>query len=189
MKTRIIIAFLLLFIAGCGEKEKKDEQKEQISPIPSERPQAEFRENLNRNFTLEFDNNQSMHLKRGFIRGKTGLEIEKPDNYVFSFFTSDCDACNVQNEILDKFDKSGAIKAVGILLDANSSESAIDYASKTGTNFPISFGADNAFFVKIMGGIEKIPFMIFVDKNGEIQNDYVGLIPEEILINEIERLF
>jgi len=82
------------------------------------------------------------------------------------------------------------IKVIGVFLDTNLT--AIDakaYAQNTHVNFPISIGEDNEYFLKTLGGIEKIPYMIFVDDNGEIKNDYTGLIPQEILINEIERIF
>ena len=79
---------------------------------------------------------------------------------------------------------------VGVFLDANlKAVGAKAYAQNIHINFPISTGTENEYFLKTLGGIEKIPYMIFVDDNGEMKNDYTGLIPQEILINEIERIF
>lgn len=182
MKFRfLIIAFLLLFFVGC------DDKKTQKSAPTANREVAELSENLNRTFSLNFDDNQTLSLKKT----PKGYDISDKQNYIFSFFTQDCEACEIQNQILQnllatKNDKN--FKVVGLMIDTNATQSK-DYAKNLGLKFQISLSEENKFFLKTLGGIEKIPYMLWVDKNGKIVADYTGLVSEEFLINELERLF
>lgn len=186
-KLEIITLFILLFVAcGDDEKDKNSNQTPTIqTPI-----EPSLSESLERTFLLNFDENKTLNIKKV---GKN-YQIGETGKFIFVFFTPDCPACDVQNQILDEIAKSDdykdKIKVVGVFLDANlTAVGAKAYAQNIHINFPISTGTENEYFLKTLGGIEKIPYMIFVDDNGEIKNDYTGLIPQEILINEIERIF
>lgn len=186
-KLEIITLFILLFVAcGDDEKDKNSNQTPTIqTPI-----EPSLSESLERTFLLNFDENKTLNIKKV---GKN-YQIGEKGKFIFVFFTPDCPACDVQNQILDEIAKSDdykdKIKVVGVFLDANlTAVGAKAYAQNIHINFPISTGTENEYFLKTLGGIEKIPYMIFVDDNGEMKNDYTGLIPQEILINEIERIF
>ena len=186
-KLAIITLFILLFVAcGDDEKDKNSNQTPTIqTPI-----EPSLSESLERTFLLNFDENKTLNIKKVV----KNYQIGEQGKFILVFFPPDGPACGGKNQILDEIAKSDdykdKIKVVGVFLDANlTAVGAKAYAQNIHINFPISTGTENEYFLKTLGGIEKIPYMIFVDDNGEMKNDYTGLIPQEILINEIERIF
>jgi len=55
-------------------------------------------------------------------------------------------------------------------------------------NFGISYGENNFLFAKALGGVVGIPYMVLYKPNGEYATHYVGLVPEEMLESDINKV-
>ena len=62
------------------------------------------------------------------------------------------------------------------------------FMKKFNINFNVSYGENNFLFAKALGGVVGIPYMVLYKPNGEYAAHYVGLVPEEMLESDINKV-
>ncbi|MCG6913640.1 TlpA family protein disulfide reductase [bacterium BMS3Abin03] len=91
------------------------------------------------------------------------------------------DLISIQSEYKDN------LVVIGISLDDETTQGDIPSFMKSfGINYPIVFGTMDV--VTAYGNIEAIPTSFIIDQSGNIIKSYMGLVPKNIIKNEIDSL-
>lgn len=188
MKTKFLLVLsILIMLCGCEKKEdenyNKQQQEEKI-----EDQQAVITQDYDKPFTITTMDNKTINIKR--TNSKFSIDDNKKAT-LFLFFETWYPSCKVQIEILndlkEKIQKNANI--IGISLDDNKDPKTVkEFLKENNVNFKVSIDANNSFLANAIGEVENIPYMVLIDKNGNIAARYLGVIPEEMLNNEIERI-
>ena len=72
-------------------------------------------------------------------------------------------------------------------INKNKFEIVKDFAQKYKIKYEVAVGEGNFLFEKAMGGIKGLPASALFKANGDYVQGYIGLVPEEMLENDINR--
>jgi len=78
------------------------------------------------------------------------------------------------------------LAVIGISVDTDTRDQVASFAKSNNINYPVLFASPDV--VQAYGNIESIPTTFIIDKNGNIVNQFVGLTPKEVFVNEIKKL-
>jgi thiol-disulfide isomerase/thioredoxin len=78
------------------------------------------------------------------------------------------------------------VAIIGISLDTDTKENVIPFVQKIGINYPVAYGTME--ITQQYGGVEAIPTSFIVDKNGNIVDKHVGLVPISAYTDKINSL-
>lgn len=190
-KTLLIIPFLALLLSGCSSENKSDANKTSdatpttTTSTPSQSQSASA--NIEAPFELTLMDESKMTLQK-FDKG---FKVEGNDEAIlFNFFATWCPPCKAEiphlNNLSDKF--KGKLKIVSVLMEDKSKDEIDAFMKKFKINFDISYGENNFLFAKALGGVVGIPYMVLYKPNGEYATHYVGLVPEEMLESDINKV-
>lgn len=168
----VLAVFLALVSVACSSDDEKDFN---ISQIDTTQP-----------FALKF-----------FEGGKTQIQVSQNAIYsdlnkpvIYTFFTSWCEACKVESQLLstlnDKF--KGKVAIIGVLMEDLEKKDIEAYKKDFNVNYKISIGTPNIILDKALGGVDGTPYTIIADKNGTIALAQGGLISLEILENLLTKM-
>ena len=187
----LIIPFLALFLSGCDNENKSDANKTSdatptttmSAPTQSQSASA----SIEAPFELTLMDESEMTLQK-FDKG---FKVEGNDEAIlFNFFATWCPPCKAEiphlNNLSDKF--KGKLKIVSVLMEDKSKDEIDAFMKKFKINFGISYGENNFLFAKALGGVVGIPYMVLYKPNGEYATHYVGLVPEEMLESDINKV-
>lgn len=177
-KTLIIAIFLTLFY-GCSKDSDEKEQEQANTQIISP--------DYTKPFSLALHNGDVISMQRS----KLGFNIENNDKAIlFTFFTTWCPPCKVEIPHLvslqEKFKDN--LRIVGILMEEKTKEQIDEFISQNNINYDIAYGEMNYFFAKSIGDIIGIPYSILYYPDGRYAMHYIGLVPEEMLESDINRI-
>jgi thiol-disulfide isomerase/thioredoxin len=166
MLKRFLIPLLFTVVLyGC---QKNGETAEDTRTLPKENITES---NLVKapDFTLKDINDNDIRLSD--FRGKV---------VILDFWATWCPPCRKGIpdlvELQEKY--SDDLMIIGISLDqANTIKEVVPFSRSYGINYPVVYG--NASVVNQYGGIEAIPTSFIIDREGNIVNKYVGLIPKQ----------
>lgn len=180
MKRLLFIWVILVFFTACtSEQQKKDENL-------STQANASFSQNEKVDFTLEMLNGGSLLIKAN--EGKINFNTQNKAT-LFVFFTTWCTPCIAEiphlNKLQEKYKENFNI--VGILLEDKNKEEITNFIQKNKITYEIANGENNYLFARVLGGIDGIPTMFLYAKNGSFVDQYLGLIPSEMLEIEIQK--
>ena len=181
----------VLFLAGCGDDEDKkssDTPTEANATQPQSETEAVIQVDYTAPFTLQLSNGKILNMQKT----KQGFRIDNNSTVtLFAFFTPWCDACAVQVSALNaaKQAYSGKLDIIGVMIGDASLDDAKAYASAHEVNYAIAYGEGTDFFTKALGGINEVPYIAIYDEKDEFSAQYFGLMPEEILMTELEKIF
>lgn len=179
----LTIFFIAIFlITGCKQKNDEIDEKVEI------KEEATLTQNYNAPFSLNFTDGTTLNMQK--ISQGFKMELKKP--VLFMIFANWCAPCDIQSEILNNIQKNfgDKIEIIGILLDDEANlEEAKKIQDEKKINYKLAFGSSNSFFASTLGGINDIPFIAIYDEEGMFFSQYFGLIPEEILTTELQRIF
>ena len=187
----LIIPFLALFLSGCDNENVSDANKTSdatpttttSAPTQSQSTSA----SLEAPFELTLMDESKMTLQK-FDKG---FKVEGNEEAIlFNFFATWCPPCKAEiphlNNLSDKF--KGKLKIVSVLMEDKSKDEIDAFMKKFKINFGISYGENNFLFAKALGGVVGIPYMVLYKPNGEYATHYVGLVPEEMLESDINKV-
>ena len=182
MKIKLlIIALLAIFIVGCNDKKDGDDNSSKSSD----------QTHANIDYGAPFDLTLIDESKMMLQKFDKGFKVEGNDEAIlFNFFATWCPPCKAEiphlNNLSDKF--KGKLKIVSVLMEDKSKDEIDAFMKKFKVNFGISYGENNFLFAKALGGVVGIPYMVLYKPNGEYATHYVGLVPEEMLESDINKV-
>lgn len=182
LKSSLALTLLFAVIFSGCESEKQEENADYNASSSS----LSAGTNTILNVTLKFDNREDLFIK---IKNKE-LEFDNEQKAtLFVFFTTWCLPCTAAvpslNNLQEKYKDS--FNVVGVLLEEVSSEQLEEFIRVNNISYPITTG-DSAFeLAQGIGGISSIPSLLLYDLNGKFVNQYLGLIPQEMLDIDIQK--
>jgi len=183
IKKIAILSFLaLLFITGCGEKEKTEET---IT--------TEIKKEVTPTFNLTTTTGKAITI----TANKEGWKFEGLEDKVIllNFFGTWCPPCIAEiphlNNIRSKLNKNFEILAVDVGPRGgglNTQEELESFIKEYNVPYPVVSGevAKDLFaVVSELNPSGSIPFMVLFNKQGQYVRYYIGMKPEEMLFNDI----
>ena len=153
------LAFCTLFFVLVG---CSDEMEKEIAP----------------DFTLRLFNGESFNLSEH--RGRP---------VVINFFASWCVPCKAEAPSFDKVYREYKAKDVAFLGIAiqDTEAKAMELVKEVGITFPAGLDEDGK--IKESFGVFGIPVTYFIDKNGKINYTHAGMMTEDLIRYELEKIF
>lgn len=180
MKAKILILALIvsLFIA-CSDNDKKSKEDANASV------QASLAQGEKLDFSLDFLDGTHLNIKAD--SDKISFNNDKKAT-LFVFFTTWCIPCTAEiphlNKLQEKYKDNFNIIAVS--LEDKSNDELKSFVEKNKIIYKIANGENNYLLAKALGGVNGIPTM-FLYTDNKLFNEYLGLIPEEMLEIEIQK--
>lgn len=123
-----------------------------------------------------------------FDGGDFQLSAQKGKVVVINFFASWCVSCGEETPHIEKIYREYAPQSVvflGIAVD-DTEKKAKEFLKKTGMTIPA--GLDRTGKIKDAYGLYGMPTTFFIDKSGNISYLHAGVVTEELLKHEIDKL-
>lgn len=123
-----------------------------------------------------------------FDGGDFQLSAQKGKVVVINFFASWCVSCGEETPHIEKISREYAPQSVvflGIAVD-DTEKKAKEFLKKTGLTIPA--GLDRTGKIKDAYGLYGMPTTFFIDKSGKISYLHAGVVTEELLKHEIDKL-
>lgn len=123
-----------------------------------------------------------------FDGGSFSLSAHKGRPVVINFFASWCIPCKAEAPALDKVYQEFKIKNVAFLGIAiqDTETKAKGFVEENGITFPA--GLDEDGLIKESYGVYGIPVTYFIDKNGLINYTHAGILTEDLIRYELEKI-
>lgn len=123
-----------------------------------------------------------------FDGGNFQLSEHKGKAVVINFFASWCVSCGKETPIIEKIAHTYTPQGVVFLAIAvdDTEKKAKAFMQKIGLTIPA--GLDRTGQVKEAYGLYGMPTTFFIDKNGKISYFHAGVVTEELLKHEIDKL-
>ena len=187
----LIIPFLVLFLSGCDNENKSDANKTSDATPTTTTSTPTQSQSASANIEAPFELTLMDESKMTLQKFDKGFKVEGNDEAIlFNFFATWCPPCKAEiphlNNLSDKF--KGKLKIVSVLMEDKSKDEIDAFMKKFKINFGISYGENNFLFAKALGGVVGIPYMVLYKPNGEYVTHYVGLVPEEMLESDINKV-
>ncbi|MBZ7963924.1 MULTISPECIES: TlpA family protein disulfide reductase [Campylobacter] len=180
MKKIFLLTLMICFFVGCSNDKQKDKDENTSVNIEANLEQGE-----DVNFDIHLIDGNSISVQKS--NEKITFDTDKAT--LFVFFTTWCTPCvaeipylnNLQNKYKDQ------INIVGVLLEDKSDEDIKAFKDKNKIVYEIANGENNYLLAKSLGGVNGIPTMFLYDKYSKLINEYLGLIPQEMLEIDIQK--
>lgn len=123
-----------------------------------------------------------------FDGGDFQLSAQKGKVVVINFFASWCVSCGEETPVIEKVSHIYTPQKVVFLAVAvdDTEKKAKAFLKKMGMTIPA--GLDKTGKIKDSYGLYGMPTTFFIDKNGKISYFHAGVVSEELLKNEIDKL-
>jgi thiol-disulfide isomerase/thioredoxin len=107
-----------------------------------------------------------------------------------NFFATWCPPCKAEiphlNNLKAKY--KDQFEIVAVLLEENKSASELqDFIDQYNIDYLVTNSKENFKLADVMGGVKSIPTMFMYNKEGQLIQKYVGIVPEEMLESDIKR--
>jgi thiol-disulfide isomerase/thioredoxin len=179
-KMSFLTFFFILLFTGCDFKSENDKKEAIKNAIAQE----------NANFFVDLHTINNEILKAKISKNKIEFEDLKDKVILVTFFATWCPPCKAEIpyliELKEKYPND--VEIIGVLLekDKNNDDMAF-FVNEFGINYKITNSSNNYLLEQAVGGIKTIPTMYLLNKKGEIQQRYVGMILEEMLDIDVKK--
>lgn len=182
MKFRnLFIAILAFILVGC---DSRDEEKS--TEIVSPPQEATISENINAPFSIKMLDGEVFSM----LKKESGFDMgDGTHATLFTYFATWCPPCIIEIEPLNNLAKNFGknLKIIGILVKDDISDDELKaFIKKHEISYQIS--RDSEILTKAMGDLKGIPYMVLYDSKGAYDRHYYGIISEEMLQKDIEKL-
>jgi thiol-disulfide isomerase/thioredoxin len=168
----LVLAFLL---TSCG-KNTSDENTPKVSQM-----------------NVPGDNIASNNLAPDFTLASTGDKNIKLSDYrgkvvILDFWATWCPPCRrgIPDLIEIQKEYGNDVVVIGISMDTDSKSDVIPFIQKMGINYHVAYA--DAGVVQSYGGVESIPTSFVIDKNGNIVDNHIGLVPKSDFTTVLNKL-
>ena len=180
-KTLAFLSILsILFFTGCDSKDKNQDSTE---------TKAEKTIEKKTQFKLTTTDNKSIDLK---LEDNKIILKDYPNKIVLlNFFATWCPPCKAEIPNLVKLqnDYKNDFVVISVLLeDSKTDEEISSFAKDFGINYLVANSPENFDLAKTIGGIKSIPTMFLIDKDSNIFQKYVGIVPFEMMEIDIKKV-
>ena len=176
-KTFAFLTILtILFFAGCDKKEDKEKN-------------LTTQDNKKTNFVLNTIENKSINIE--YKDNKIVINQYQDKIVLINFFATWCPPCKAEIPNLIKLqnDYPNDFKVVSILLeDGKSNEEILNFSKSFNINYDVLNGKENFELAKAIGEIKSIPTMFLIDRQSNIFQKYVGVVPFEMMEIDIKKI-
>ncbi|MGA1931144.1 TlpA family protein disulfide reductase [Arcobacter sp. YIC-464] len=179
-KTLAFLSILsILFFTGCSSEEKKTSEVTQKETVSKKSNTINLTTIDNKTITI-LDEQNSYKIK------------EYPNQIVLlNFFATWCPPCKAEipNLITLQEKYQGQFKVISVLLEKDKTNEEISkFAKEFNINYDVTNSTENFKLSDKIGPIKSIPTMFMLDKNGEVFQKYVGIVPVEMMELDINKL-
>ena len=177
------LAFLsilsILFFTGCNSKSVEEENKANTEKVEVKQT----------NFILKTTDNLDLNVE---VNNDKIIFKDYPEKIILlNFFATWCPPCKAEiPNLIDLQNKyANDFKVVSILLeDGKSNEEINDFINKYKINYQVTNSKENFALSEGLGGIKSIPTMYLIDKNSNIFQKYIGIVPSEMMEVDIKKI-
>ncbi|UTJ05607.1 TlpA family protein disulfide reductase [Arcobacter roscoffensis] len=179
-KTLAFLSILsILFFTGCSSEDKKTTDVTQEETVIKKSNEISLTTIDNKTITIINDDNK--------------YKIKEYPNKIvlLNFFATWCPPCKAEipNLITLQEKYQGDFKVISVLLEKNkSNEEIVEFSNKFNINYDVTNTEDNFKLADKIGPIKSIPTMFMLDKNGDVFQKYIGIVPVEMMELDINRL-
>ena len=180
-KTLAFLSILsILVLTGCDSKtENESSNKTEVKKVVVKKT----------NFILKTTDNLDINVK---VDGDKIIFKDYPEKLVLlNFFATWCPPCKAEIPNLIELEKKHGndLKVISILLEeGKSNEEIIEFINEYKINYAVVNGKQNFQLSDSLGGIKSIPTMFLLDKESNIFQKYVGIVPVEMMEIDIQKL-
>ena len=205
LKQVIITSLCLFAFFGCGDNKGQKDEQNSSKQVQSKNldENSNKSENLNKDSVApkaseSSQNNEIKDITLKLLNGSTMQITKRSDGFdvkdgkkatLYVFFATWCPPCKAEiphlNNLSEKF--KNELNIVGVLLEDKSEDEVKEFAQKYKVKYDIAVGDGNFLFEKAIGGIKGLPASALFKANGDYVQGYIGLVPEEMLENDINR--
>ncbi len=184
-KTLAFLSILsILLFTGCDSKEENEEttqQQQQSAPVQKVERDSEFQ--------LKTTNDVLINIK---LENEKIILKDYPNKIVLlNFFTTWCPPCKAEIPNLIKLqnDYKNDFVVISILLEEMKTNDEIKaFVKEFHINYEVANSPESFEVAKGLGGIKSIPTMFLVDRNHNVFQKYVGLVPAEMMEIDIKKV-
>ncbi len=170
----------ILFFTGCNSKTSSEESNKTI---------IEKVEVKTTNFTLKTTDNLDLNIE---LDEDKIIFKDYPEKIVLlNFFATWCPPCKAEiPNLIDLQNKyANDFKVVSVLLeDGKSNEDINEFIKKYKINYQVTNSKTNFELSKGLGEIKSIPTMFLIDKQSNVFQKYVGIVPFEMMEVDIKKV-
>ncbi|MCV3533851.1 TlpA family protein disulfide reductase, partial [Campylobacter lari] len=147
---------------------------------------ASLTQSENIDFTLKFLDGRKMYVK--YHEQEFSFD-DTAKAKLFVFFTTWCVPCKAQIPHLNNLNKKyqDRFEVIALFLEENKEQEILTFIEDEKMKFPVAIGENNFVFSKVLN-ISSIPTMVLFNAKGEKIKEYLGLIPEEMLDIDIQKV-
>ena len=180
----LLILSILLF-TGCH---KKDKSKEQVKEEEKKEAVIEKTEKKTE-FQLKAIDNTIIDVK--VEDGKIIVKDYPNKMVLLSFFATWCPPCKAEipNLIDLQSEYKNDLVIISVLVEEMKSDEEISaFVKEHKINYTVVNSPENFDLAKALGGIKSIPTLFLIDKNSNIFQKYVGLVPNEMMEIDLKKV-
>ena len=183
-KTLAFLSILsILLFTGCDSKEENEETTQQQQPAPVQKVER------NTEFQLKTTNDAIINIK---LENEKIILRDHPNKIVLlNFFTTWCPACKAEIPNLIQLQNSykNDFVVISVLLEEmKTNEQIKEFIKDFKINYEVANSPESIELARSLGGIKSIPTMFLIDRNNNVFQKYVGLVPTEMMEVDIKKV-
>ena len=179
-KTLAFLSILsILFFTGCDSKDKTEDNNE--AKIEKVEKSTEFQ--------LKAIDGAMVNIKleneKIIVKEHTGKIV------LLNFFATWCPPCKAEIPNLIKLQENyrNDLVVVSVLLEEmKTNEEISSFIKEHNINYTVTNGSEGFELAKGVGGVKSIPTMYLLNKEGNIFQKYVGIVPNEMMDVDIRKV-
>ena len=179
-KMSFLVLFFILLFAGCDSKDESSKKDAILNAISKE----------NATFFVDLETTNKEILKTKISKNR--IEFENINNKVIlvNFFATWCPPCKAEIPYLTELKKKypDDVEIVAVLLEKDRTHDDITaFINEYEINYKVTNSSSNYLLEQAVGGVKTIPTMYLLNRQGEIQQRYIGIVLEEMLDIDIKK--
>ena len=179
---KIFFALILCFFISCSKEDKTNDENLSLESTQN----ASLSQSDEVNFKLDLVDGGFVFVKKE----DSNLLLDNNDKAIlFVFFTTWCVPCVAEIPHLNKLQEKyiDELSVISVLLEDKTKEEIALFVKDNKINYKIANGEKNYLLARILGGVNGIPTMFLYSKSSKLINQYLGVIPEEMLEIDIQK--